>query len=137
MLLLHVRGATSFEHLRTVVNPETQISIVHLSFEEAAKALQLVDDDQEWIKSMRDAVETQMPRQLRLLFATILAYCGPMNPVDMWIEFQDSMVEDVQFRFVDIPIEEAHNLALFEIQKLLQSMGSSLLDIGLNQPVQI
>ena len=137
MLLLHVRGATSFENLRSVEDPETHDIIVHASFEEAAKALHLVDDDQEWVRCMREAAETRMPRQLRLLFATILVYCGPMNPVELWTEFRDSMIDDVQLRFVDIAIEEAHNLALVEIQKLLHSMGSSLSNFGIPDPLPI
>jgi hypothetical protein len=120
MLLLHVRGATSFENLRTVQG------VMYETFEEAAKAMHLVDDDQEWARCMDEAVLTELPKQVRLLFATICANCGPMNPVSLWERFREDMAEDVRFRFPDMTDDECLNIALFEINQLLHSMGTSL-----------
>ncbi|XP_060210795.1 uncharacterized protein LOC132637774 [Lycium barbarum] len=36
----------------------------------------------------------QMPYSLRRLFATLLVYCNPTNPRDLWEQFEESMSED-------------------------------------------
>jgi hypothetical protein len=128
MLLLHVRGATSFEYLRTVNG------VLYLTFEETAKMLHLVDDDQEWDRSMSEAVLTEMPKQIRLLFATILINCGPTDPVGMWMKYRTDMAEDFQNRFKELTENEAINLALYEINLLLKSMGSSLDNFNIPLP---
>ena len=59
LLLLHVKGATSSEDLKTVNN------IVHPTFKEAAIAMGLVLNDDVWEKTLQDGVLLQMPKQLR------------------------------------------------------------------------
>ena len=55
-LLLHVKGATSYEDLRTYNN------IVYGTFQEACIARGLLEDDQEWDRALSDAVALMMPR---------------------------------------------------------------------------
>ena len=43
---------------------------------------------------MSEAVSYQMPYSLRRLFATLLVYCNPGNPKDLWKKYEDSMSED-------------------------------------------
>ena len=59
LLLLNVPGATSFEHLRTVNG------ITHPNFAAAARALNLVENGQQWYDAMAEAAQHQMPYQLR------------------------------------------------------------------------
>jgi len=59
LLLLNVPGATSFQHLRTVNG------VVHTSFRNAARALNLVENGQQWFEAMTEAATFQMPFQLR------------------------------------------------------------------------
>lgn len=68
-MLLTVKGATSFNDLKTV-NGET-----YQTFSETCLALGLIEDDDEWIKAMNEAVGWMMPRQLRKLFVRILLHC--------------------------------------------------------------
>ena len=57
LLLNHVRGATSYEHLRTVtVNSETT---THNTFQATAIARDLVNNDNMWIECMKEADETK------------------------------------------------------------------------------
>ncbi len=63
LLLLHVKGAVSFEHLRTVNN------ITFSTFNEAATALNLLENDAELDRSLEEASKLQMPFQLRRMFA--------------------------------------------------------------------
>ena len=69
LLLLHVPKATSFQDLRTV-NGE-----VFDSFKAAALALELLEDDNVWIKCIEEAATVQMPAALRYLFTTLLEFC--------------------------------------------------------------
>lgn len=61
LLLLNVAGATSFQHLRTVNG------VVHTSFRNAARALHLVENGQQWFDAMTEAVTFQMPYELRYI----------------------------------------------------------------------
>jgi len=62
ILLLHVRGAKSFQELRTVNNE------VHHTFTAACLVLGLIEDDEEWDRAMNEAKIWMMPRRLRNLF---------------------------------------------------------------------
>ena len=72
LLLLHVRGATSYENLRTVDG------IIYDSFSAACLVLKLIEDDEEWINAMEEATLWMMPGRLRLLFVRILIHCQPI-----------------------------------------------------------
>lgn len=43
---------------------------------------------------MSEAVHTQMPKQLRELFVTILTECRPANPSGLWETFKQDLCED-------------------------------------------
>ena len=51
LLLLHVKGATSFENLRTVN------CVIHPTFYEAAVAKRLVNEDEEWDRCLKEATQ--------------------------------------------------------------------------------
>lgn len=55
LLLLHVRGATSFKDLRTVEE------FVYPTLLEAARALDLIDTDEEWDKCLEEASQYKFP----------------------------------------------------------------------------
>lgn len=82
ILLLHVKGATSFVDLRTYNG------VIHASYAAACVARKLTYDDTEWDKCLKEAVQFKMPGQLRELFASILAHCGPKDPLGLWTKFQ-------------------------------------------------
>ena len=70
LLLNHVKGPKSFEHIREVDG------VLHHSFQSAAIALDLVKDDKMWIECMKEAHESETNiYRLRKLFATILLRC--------------------------------------------------------------
>jgi hypothetical protein len=83
---------------------------------------------------MDEASLTSMPRQLRFLFASICSYCGPTNPLNLWESHRDAMSEDITHHFRNIDIQEAHNIALYEIKRLLGPMGCSLNVLGIQEP---
>jgi len=113
ILLLHVRGATSFEELKTVNNE------IHHTFTAACLALGLIEDDEEWNRAMNEAKIWMMPRRLRNLFVRILIHCQPVHPKQLWDDFKRDMSEDYirQYGFI-IGIKKTYdyiiNLLLME-----------------------
>jgi PIF1-like helicase/Helitron helicase-like domain at N-terminus/Helicase len=130
MLLCYQRGPTSFDDLKTVNGT------VHETFEDAARAAGLLEDDSEWIKCMQEAISFQMPYQLRQLFAIILSLCGPGNIGAIWQMCEDHLMEDhlrtTRMRFSSEPEEKQFNRAmwktLMDIDCQLQGNSKSLTD---------
>lgn len=78
LLLQHVRGATGFRHLRTVNGIE------YPTFQAAARAHGLLQNDIEWAECLQEASVFEVSaRELRRLFAFILALCQPSSPLDL------------------------------------------------------
>ena len=89
LLLLNVRGATSFENLRTVN------SITHLSFQSCAIFLGLLENDKAYNDTLNEAASvTTDSNKLRLLFSMILAYGQPSNPGELWENHKSNLCED-------------------------------------------
>lgn len=82
ILLLHVKGVSSFQELRTVNNE------VHQTFTAACLALGLIEDDEEWYRVMNEAKAWMMPRRLRNLFVQILIHCQPVYPKKLWVNLK-------------------------------------------------
>ena len=129
MLLLHCPGALSFQDLRTVEDHE------YPTFQDAARAMGLLQDDTELRRCLEEAHLMQMPRQMRALFATILLFNPPSDPNRLFLDFQEAMSED----FVNaerqrqnndaVVFEQRHmHLCLFHIDMELKSHGKSIRD---------
>ena len=88
LLLLHVKGATSFESLRTIDD------IVCPTFQEACKRRGLLETDDVWRETLEDAILVSMPYQLRQMFAIMCVYSGITSPPDLWNEFKHHFIED-------------------------------------------
>ncbi|XP_070010578.1 uncharacterized protein [Nicotiana sylvestris] len=88
LLLLNVRGPKSYKDLRTI-NGEH-----YNSFRESAQKRGLLHYDNSLIDCMLEAASYQMPFCLRRLFATLLTYCNPANPKEIWKQFEESLSED-------------------------------------------
>lgn len=87
-LLLHVPGPISFEDLRTFDENTFQ------TFKIAAGARGLLESDDEWIHCLQEASTYLMPREMRNLFAYILCFCSPANPLHLWEQFRDDFTMD-------------------------------------------
>ncbi|XP_011313593.1 uncharacterized protein, partial [Fopius arisanus] len=117
LLLIHVKGATSYADLRTV-DGET-----YETFQGSCLALGLIEDDAEWERAMTEGEVWMMPRQLRHLFVRILIYCHPINPEVLWEKFKEAMSQDFQ-RLLVAP--EAERRAYIEVNRLLSYEGSAI-----------
>ncbi|XP_011859489.1 PREDICTED: ATP-dependent DNA helicase RRM3-like [Vollenhovia emeryi] len=119
VLLLHVKGATNFQKLRTVNNE------IHPTFVAACLALGLIEDDDEWYRAMNEAKVWMMPRRLRNLFVRILIHCQPIHPKNLWDEFKKDMSEDyIRHHGLTIGIKKAYKY----IVNLLQAEGSNIVN---------
>ena len=127
LLLLHVRGATSYEDLRTVeVNGEP---VRCPTFREACFRLGLSEDERVWSDTLEEALGANMPRVVRELFAYMLMYCDLKDPMALWDTFGDRMAED--FRRRKFSKEEANNAALSHVERILTAnVHNSLSDLG-------
>jgi hypothetical protein len=123
ILLNHVRGATSFEDLRTVEG------VVFSTFREAAERRGLIEADDSISDSLTEAATFQMPSALRRLFATVLAFCEVTNVRALWDKHLEAMSDD--FRRAGISNEAVEQMVLKDIGDLLYSMGKDIMTFDL------
>ncbi|KAK2995876.1 hypothetical protein RJ640_029601 [Escallonia rubra] len=90
LLLLHVRGPTSFNGLKTVDG------VFYSSFRAVAQAYGLLEGDNAIEECLQEASTFQMPSGLRQLFATLLVHCEVGNPKLLWEKFFNLLSEDFQ-----------------------------------------
>ena len=88
LLLHHIRGPQSFTQLKTVEGD------ICSSFREACLRLGLLEDDNQYHLAMQEASVSNSAASLRSLFAVILTWCEPSNPLDIYEHHKDSMTED-------------------------------------------
>lgn len=92
LLLVNVRGPTSFKQLRTVNGQ------LCATYREACQLLHLLENDSHWDDTLKDSVMSASPHQIRTLFAIIISTCFPSNPNDLWVKYRDDMSENVLHR---------------------------------------
>lgn len=119
-------GATSFSDLRYICERQ------YNTFHEAAIAMNLLETDTEWDRSMEEAVLFGMPSQLRELFATILIHGNPTNPMELYNKFKDDLYEDYT---LDHSLYMAEQLTLRDIENHLIQFGKRCKDFKLPTPV--
>ena len=136
LLLHHIRGPQSFAELKTVEGDLCS------SFREACFRLGLLEDDNQYHLAMEEASVSNSASSLRSLFAVILTWCEPSNPLDIYERHKEHMAEDFlhqqRTRLSDNEIsfnDDIFNLALNDLQDKVLSMGGrELSEYGLPQP---
>ncbi|PAA92237.1 hypothetical protein BOX15_Mlig005928g1 [Macrostomum lignano] len=127
LLLVNVRGPTSFEALRTVDG------VLLPTFKAACQARGLLEDDRHWRLCLCEASETRLPAALRRLFAAILSHGDSSDPAKLWQEFSGELAGDLLHQ--GYSPEAAESEVLRELQKLLNTMGGAELPAyGLPEP---
>jgi hypothetical protein len=126
MLLLHVKGAKSWEDLLTVDE--------HLNetFEEAARQHGLIESDEEWKKYFEEVSTHASPLRLRELFVSVLVHGENLDAKDIWETFKENMCEDFVHQGNDP--ERAENMAKAGIERQLQINGMTLAAYGIEMP---
>jgi hypothetical protein len=88
LLLVNVRGQTSFQHLRTVDG------VLCDTYIEACQRLGLLENDTHWDQTLKDAVILSNAKQIRTSFS-IISKCFPSTSIDLWNKYKDHMAEDI------------------------------------------
>ena len=91
---------------------------------------------------MEEAIVSNLPASVRTLFAVILAWCEPSNPLEIYDNHKEAMVEDLLHRqhvlHRDKHMEvndDMFNWVLNDLQEKVISMGGrQLSEYGLPQP---
>lgn len=129
MLLTVAKGPTSFADLRMVEGNELP------TFKDACLARGLLEDDDEWIRCLREGATFQTGHGLRNLFATILLHCNPTHPHLLWHEFKSHLCDDLRHRmeFLNYPpaqiVEEnIYDYGLHLLELTLLKSGKRLAD---------
>ncbi|KAG5564858.1 hypothetical protein RHGRI_000901 [Rhododendron griersonianum] len=126
LLLTYILAPTSYAYLRTVNG------VTFESYREAAISHGLLQDDKSNEKCMEEACTYRMPFSLRQLFSTILVYCAPVNPLELFFKFEDDMVEDY-ISIQRISKDVARQILLQTLNAKLESMGKNLNHFQLSQ----
>lgn len=108
LLLVNIRGPTSFEHLRTVDG------VLCATFREASQRMNLLENDNHWDATLADATVSAPATQIRTLFAIIISTCFPSNALKLWDKYEDNMADDIlhRVRTTTSNLELADRLAL-------------------------
>ncbi|CAL1414210.1 unnamed protein product [Linum trigynum] len=137
MLLHIVRGAGSFEDIRTVNG------VLHKSFKEACYAHGLLAEDNEWNDCLVEASAWASGKKLRALFVTIISMCQVSDIGKLWERNWSLLSDDILYarrkelnmptlEMTDIQLKEC---CLLEIDKLLARNCKTLSDFpGLPVP---
>lgn len=88
LLLLHVQGCKSYEDIRTYRNR------LYPTFQESAKAMGLLQDDNANNAALTEASLSSMSYQLRRPLVTICVFDEPSDPLRLWDNHKDSLSED-------------------------------------------
>ena len=118
VLLNHVRGATSFEDLRTMAG------VTYSTFREACEKRGLIETDRSIDDCLTEATTFQMPCALRRLFATILVFGEATNIRGLWDKHKDALGEDFSRDNTNTSIVE--QMVLRDIRDMLHSMGKDI-----------
>ena len=124
LLLLNVKGPTSFDDLKTVDGVYVN------TFREAAIMRGLFESNNPQEQCLEEAALYHMPYSFRRLFATLLVYFTPADPRSLWLKFKESMSEDFN-RTLNLSNDQVQHKVLYEISKFLESMGKNINMYGL------
>ena len=135
ILLKHRAGATSFEDLRTINGA------VHQDFKSACIALELCEDDSQWITCLNEAVEISHAYSICCLFCNIVLHCHPTQPDKLFSQFKDAMSDDFLYKrrnILNISDDRkrllSYNDLLFAINDLFSQQRKSNADFGIDMP---
>lgn len=125
-----MRGPTSFQDLKTVDG------IVKETYQAACRDLGLLENDNQWEITLREASVSDCPLKLRELFVVILLFCFPSEPLKLWDTFKDDLCEDIRRAAQQQDQDcDVHNEGLIQIEnKLLELNDKHLADFGLPSP---
>ena len=133
VLLLTVKGATSYEHLRF------HNGTYHCTFKEACRSRGLLDDDQEWYSAFDEAAAWATSPQLRSLFVTMLLFCEVSDENTFFEKVWRHLADDIIYQYRDmigdpnhvLPDSRLRDYLLDELCALFSQSGRNITDFNL------
>ena len=130
----HCQGKTSFEDLLCVGNDQCE------SYQVVARMMGLLQDDQEWEEALAEGALTKMPSALRELFVTIIIFCVPSNPKELfnnhYSEWADDFIHKASKTGISLTDTQIRTLVVLDIQQRLQSFDKDLYVLGIESPTK-
>ncbi|KAG2209273.1 hypothetical protein INT47_005565 [Mucor saturninus] len=135
LLLNYVRGAKSFEDMRTVEG------VLYETYQAAARAKGLLADDEQWDTCLLESDTFQSTFMLRQLFVIILVFCNPSSPFQLWMTHKDNLaygylltqkrlLTDDNSILTDEMKEEAYGNCLWDLNEMLDAYNINLDDFA-------
>ena len=133
VLLLTVKGATSYEHLMF------HNGTYHCTFKEACRSRGLLDDDQEWYSAFDEAAAWATSPQLRSLFVTMLLFCEVSDENTFFEKVWHHLADDIIYQYRDmigdpnhvLPDSRLRDYLLDELCALFSQSGRNITDFNL------
>ena len=133
ILLMIVKGARSFEDLRTYAGR------LYHTFKEACASRGLLGDDNEWYIAFDEAVVWGFGHRLRQLFVTMLMHCSIKDEMGFFERYCASMYDDIQHGLCRalgnpnyvVPPERLRNMLLNELVDIFLKHGSDIRSFNL------
>ena len=133
VLLLHVRGARSFENIRTAPD-RNGVPVLYETFKEAARARGLTRDDAEFDECMREATTYRMPRQMRQLFVNLCEAGMVDDYLQLYQAHKKAMYEDFQRAHPGAGDNIWENYLLDDLNEKFQMQHKTNEEFGLPMP---
>ncbi|XP_071914150.1 uncharacterized protein [Coffea arabica] len=127
LLLTKVRCPTSFFDVRTFNGVQTA------AFPEATLLRGYLQHDDSQQLCLQEASLFHMPYEMSRLFATLLVYLYPNDPMALWLKFEDVMSEDYA-RLNILTASQIRVKVLEQINGFLESMGKNISSYNLVPP---
>ena len=128
-LLSIVKGPTCYDDLK---RDPTDPNIIYETFREACVARGLVESDQMYIDAMEEGSYHNMPKQLRGLYARIVAHCDVEDPLVLWELFRKRMIGDLLQRCFGNE-ELAEEVAMRQVLRMIINNERNLEDYPIFQ----
>ena len=127
LLLTTVRGAVSFEYIKTVDG------VICTTFKKTCQLLNLLEDDEHWQKTIEEAAISKSPNKIRTLFAMMICHCEISDIPALWMVNRECMSEDILHRYrrdneEQNYTEEIFTTALQLLQEKVQKIGGERME---------
>nr|XP_016476652.1 PREDICTED: uncharacterized protein LOC107798197 [Nicotiana tabacum] len=119
MLLMNISRSKLYKDLLTINGERCS------TFRESVEKRGLLQSDNSLLECLSEAASYQMLYSLRRLFATLLIYCNPTNPRQLWEQFEQHMSEDYTL-VSNINKTNIRYQVLNHINDILHSMGGDI-----------
>ena len=130
----HCKGKKDHRDLMTVNG------IQRTSYQEVCRELGLLQDDSEWDQVLTEGAAIKLCPALRELFTTILLFCTPADPRDLFerhfMEWTDDIQAAASKKGLFLTEQQLRTLVLLDLENRLQSREKELATVELPKPTE-